>query len=93
MSSSTLAKSLAAIVATSALAIGAASARADAGPFTGKWQAIDGDGSLMTLTATGAGPSVDIVLRDHYGTGCVLFFGAKGGNALVFGTGTINGTT
>ena len=68
-------------------------AAATQSPFTGTWQAIDVDGSLMTFTVSGAGSTVHVVLHDHYATGCVKYFGARGGNAILQGTGTIAGST
>lgn len=82
-----------AALAGGALATTQALASTSASPFTGTWQAIDVDGSLMTFTVSGTGSTVHFVLHDHYATGCVVRFGASGGNAILDGTANITGNT
>jgi hypothetical protein len=82
-----------AMLALGALAATPGLASTAQSPFTGTWQAIDVDGSLMTFTVSGAGPSVHWVLHDHYATGCVKILGAPGGNAILQGSATIAGAT
>ncbi|HEX5247836.1 MAG TPA: hypothetical protein VFW41_11990 [Gaiellaceae bacterium] len=82
-----------AMLAGGALATTDAAASTSQSPFTGTWQAIDTDGSLMTFTVGGAGSLVHVTLHDHHATSCVVHFGARGGNAVLQGTGTIAGST
>ena len=82
-----------ALLAVGTVAMTPALASTDRSPFTGTWQAIDVDGSLMTFTVSGVGSSVHFVLHDHYATGCVEQLGASGGNAILLGTAAIGGAT
>jgi hypothetical protein len=75
------------------LAVTHAAAATTQSPFTGMWQGIDVDGSLMIFTVSGGGSTGRVTLHDHYATGCVAQLGASGGNAILRGTGTIDEST
>lgn len=71
---------------------GASLAAAPTSPFTGSWEATDGDGSHETLVvSTGRRPSV--VFQDFYASGCDNFSNLPATHFTAAGKGAVDGGT
>ena len=61
-------------------------------PFTGSWEATDGDGSHETLVvSTGSRPSV--IFQDFYASGCDSFSPLPADHFTASGKGELDGST
>jgi hypothetical protein len=69
---------------------GLTSAAAPTSPFTGSWEATDGDGSHETLVvSSGARPSV--VFQDYYASGCDSYSNLPATHFTAAGKGDVDG--
>ena len=77
---------LVAVLAT-LMAIPGVAGAASPGDFEGEWQAVDNDGSNMTMTLKVTGNTIRMKLFDDFASGC----GDPPGGASANGFGTIEG--